>query len=332
MELFGVDIQALVSLLQNPFVRGIGGALGVVGVISIAVLILIWAERKFIARLQHRYGPNRAGKFGILQTLADGLKLFLKEDITPKNAEKITYTLAPILCFSLAMIPFVAIPIDRNIVVANLNAGILFIIAVASLSVIPVIMAGWAPNNKYNLIGGIRSAAMMISYEIPVGLAVIGVLVLSGSLSLIDIVEAQRRGWFIFPQFLGFMTFLIVSFMESARPPFDLPEAESEIVQGWTTEYSSVKFALLMFGEYTHAIFTSILIAILYLGGWLGIFFDSPLWLALKTLIIMLFLMWVRSSAVRVRIDQMINFGWKFLIPLALLNIVIAGVLRIVWV
>jgi NADH-quinone oxidoreductase subunit H len=327
--MFPLNLEFYLSLLENPLFRGLAGALGVITVISLAVLILIWAERKFVARLQHRYGPNRAGKYGILQTLADGLKLFLKEDILPEKAEKYAYTLAPILCFSLAMLPFVAVPVERNIVVANLNAGILFILAVASLSIIPVIMAGWSPNNKYNLIGGIRSAALMISYEIPAGLAVIGVLVLSGSLNMIDIVEAQRDGWFILPQFLGFIIFITVSFMESARPPFDLPEAESEIVQGWTTEYSSVKFALLMLGEYTHAVFTSVLIAILYFGGWMGPLFDSPFWLALKTLVIMLFLMWVRASVVRIRIDQMVSFGWKFLIPLSLLNILIAGAIKV---
>ncbi len=323
-------IKFILHLLENPIIRGIVGAVIVVSAISIALLLIIWGERKFLARMQQRYGPNRAGKFGILQTFADAVKLILKEDILPEKSEKYSYTLAPVLCFCLAMIPFVAVPIDKNAIVANLNAGILFVLAVASLSVIPVIMAGWAPNNKYNLLGGMRAAALMISYEIPAGLAVIGVLVLAGSLNLIEIVEAQRSGWFVVPQFLGFIIFLTVSFMESARPPFDLPEAESEIVQGWTTEYSSVKFAFLMLAEYTHAILTSVLIAILFLGGWIGPFFDSPFWIILKTLLILLFLMWVRASVVRIRIDQMINLGWKLLIPLSLVNLVIAGFIRIV--
>ncbi|AGK61774.1 NADH:ubiquinone oxidoreductase subunit 1 (chain H) [Archaeoglobus sulfaticallidus PM70-1] len=321
-------MNSALYLLENPLIRGLAGALIVVGMISVSVLILIWAERKIIARLQHRYGPNRAGKFGILQTIADGLKLFLKEDITPAGVDRITYSLAPVLCFALAMIPFIAIPVGRNYIVADLNAGILFILAVASLSVIPVMMAGWSANNKYNLLGGLRGAALMISYEIPAGLAIIGILVQSGSLRLADIVEAQRDGWFILPQFLGFAAFLISAFMESARPPFDLLEAESEIVQGWTTEYGGVKFALLMFGEYTHSVLSAMLIAILYLGGWLGPF-DSSLWLIIKALLVMIFLMWVRASVARIRIDQMLNFGWKVLIPIALLNIVIAGIVRL---
>lgn len=328
MELLNPELY--IKLLTNPFIRGLAGALIVAAIISLAVLLLIWAERKFVARLQHRYGPNRAGKFGILQTLADGVKLFLKEDIVPESVDRIVYTLAPILCFSIALLPFVAIPLEKNLIVANVNAGILFILAVASLGVIPVIMAGWGANNKYNLLGGMRAAALMISYEIPAGLAIIGVLIISGSLNLVDIVEGQKDGWYIFPQFLGFITFLTVAFMESSRPPFDLPEAESEIVQGWTTEYGSVKFALLMFGEYTHAVLASILISILYLGGWLGPFAPSGFWLVLKTLIVMLFLMWMRAAVARIRIDQMLNIGWKVLVPLALLNIGIAGVIRFV--
>lgn len=324
------EVEAIASLLANPWIRGAAGAVGYASVISGALLLLIWLERKFIARLQHRYGPNRVGKYGILQLVVDGIKLFTKEDIVPMNADKLIFTLAPIVGFTVALLPFLAVPIGEKVIVSDLNIGILYILAVSSLAVVPTLMAGWSPNNKYNLLGGMRAAAMMISYEVPMGLAIIGVVMLTGSLSMTDIVRAQADMWFIIPQFIGFIVFVVAAFVEAARLPFDLPEAESELVQGWTTEYSGMKFAMLLFAEYIHSIMASLLIAILFLGGWHGPVLPGPVWLLLKTFLVLLVLMWMRATVPRVRIDQLLNIGWKILIPLALLNIAVTGIYRLV--
>jgi NADH-quinone oxidoreductase subunit H len=318
------------ELLANPWIRGAVGAVGYASVISGSIIFLLWLERKFIARLQHRYGPNRVGKYGILQLVVDGIKLFLKEDIVPGQADRLIFTLAPVVGFAIALLPFLVIPITADVIVSDLNIGILYILAVSSLAVVPTLMAGWSPNNKYNLLGGMRAAAMMISYEVPMGLAIIGVVMLTGSLSMVDIVKAQEGMWFVAPQFLGFAVFVVAAFVEAARLPFDLPEAESELVQGWTTEYSGMKFAMLLFAEYIHSILASLLIAILFLGGWHGPVLPGPAWLLLKTFLVLLVLMWMRATVPRVRIDQLLNIGWKVMIPVALLNIAITGIYRLV--
>jgi NADH-quinone oxidoreductase subunit H len=323
-------VQELISLAQEllppPLLRGVVGGALLAFLISLALLFLIWLERKFIARLQHRYGPNRAGKFGILQLPADGIKMLTKEDIIPAAADRWVFTAAPILGFGIAFLAFVAIPFGEGLIVSDLNIGLLYILAVSSLAIVPVIMAGWAPNNKYNLLGGMRSAAQMISYEVPMALSVIGVIMLAGSLSTVEIVRAQRGMWFLLPQFLGFAVFLVAAFAESARLPFDLPEAESELVQGWNTEYSGMKFGLLLFAEYLHSILAALLAALLFLGGWNGPFLPGPHWLLLKALAVMLLFMWMRATVPRVRIDQLLNIGWKVLIPLGLINIALTGV------
>lgn len=316
-------------MMENPLVRGIVGAAVLAASISAALLFLIWLERKFIGRLQHRYGPNRAGKFGILQMVVDGIKLLTKEDIIPEKADRAVFTAAPILAFAIAFLPFAAIPFSESLVVSNINIGILYILAVSSLAVVPTIMAGWSPNNKYNLLGGMRAAAMMISYEVPAALAIIGVVMLTGSLNIIEIVRAQEKIWFFIPQILGFSVFIVAAFVETARLPFDLSEAESELVQGWTTEYSGMKFAMLLFAEYIHSILASLLIVILFLGGWHGPLLPPAVWLLLKTFVVMLLLMWMRATVPRVRIDQLLNIGWKILIPVALLNIALTGYARL---
>ncbi|MDI6655214.1 MAG: NADH-quinone oxidoreductase subunit NuoH [Candidatus Hydrothermarchaeota archaeon] len=316
-------------MMENPLVRGIAGAAVLAALISAALLFLIWLERKFIGRLQHRYGPNRAGKFGILQMVVDGIKLLTKEDIIPEKADRAVFTAAPILAFAIAFLPFAAIPFSESLVVSNINIGILYILAVSSLAVVPTIMAGWSPNNKYNLLGGMRAAAMMISYEVPAALAIIGVVMLAGSLNIIEIVRAQEKIWFFIPQILGFSVFIVAAFVETARLPFDLSEAESELVQGWTTEYSGMKFAMLLFAEYIHSILASLLIVILFLGGWHGPLLPPAAWLLLKTFAVMLLLMWMRATVPRVRIDQLLNIGWKILIPVALLNIALTGYARL---
>lgn len=320
-----MQMPMLLTLFADPWIRGILGALGFASIIAGSIMFLLWLERKFIGRLQHRYGPNRVGKYGILQLVVDGIKLFTKEDIIPREADKLVFTLAPIIGFAVALLPFLAIPFSEKLIVSDLNIGILYILAVSSLAVVPTIMAGWAPNNKYNLLGGMRAAAMMISYEVPMGLAIIGVVMLTGSMSMVEIVKAQEGLWFIFPQFLGFIVFVVAAFAEAARLPFDLPEAESELVQGWTTEYSGMKFAMLLFAEYIHSILASLLIAVLFLGGWHGPLLPAPIWLLVKTFLVMLVLMWMRATVPRVRIDQLLNIGWKVLIPLALLNIAVTG-------
>ncbi|MFH1773950.1 MAG: NADH-quinone oxidoreductase subunit NuoH [Methanobacteriota archaeon] len=315
----------MLELLQNPFIRGIVGAAVLAASISIALLFLIWLERKLIGRLQNRYGPNRVGKFGILQIVVDGIKLLTKEDIIPKKANRAVFTAAPILGFAIAFLPFAAIPFSESLVVSNINIGILYILAVSSLAVVPTVMAGWSANNKYSLLGGMRAAAMMISYEVPAALAVVGVVMLAGSLNMVEIVKAQEKIWFVIPQILGFSVFITAAFVEAARLPFDLSEAESELVQGWTTEYSGMKFAMLLFAEYIHSILASLLIVILFLGGWHGPILPPAAWLLLKTFAVMLLLMWMRATVPRVRIDQLLNIGWKVLIPIALLNIALTG-------
>ena len=323
-------LLSLLVYLSNPWVKGLVGGIGLALAIAGSIVLLLWVERKFIGRLQHRYGPNRVGKFGILQLVVDGIKLLTKEDIIPDAADKTVFKLAPIIGFAIAFLPFLAIPFSETMIVSDLNVGILFILAVTSMAVVPTLMAGWSPNNKYNLLGGMRAAALMISYEVPMGLAIIGVVMLTDSMSMVEIVKAQEKIWFIFPQALGFVVFVVAAFMEAARLPFDLPEAESEIVQGWTTEFSGMKFAMLLFAEYIHSILASLLIVILFLGGWHGPILPAPIWILIKTFIVMLILMWMRATVPRVRIDQLLNVGWKVLIPLAMINIAFTGTARVI--
>jgi len=318
-----IDLKYII--IHNPLIRGIIGAIFWVSFLGGALIILPWLERKVVARVQHRYGPNRVGPFGILQLLVDSVKLLTKEDIVPKGADKFVFNLAPLVAFMLALLAFVPIPFSPVLVASNLNVGILYILAVSSLSGGVFLLTGWAPNNKFNLIGGMRAAAMMVAYEIPMALAVIGVIMMAGSLNLVEIVEAQSRVWFVIPQILGFLIFMVAAFAECGRLPFDLAEAESELVQGWTTEYPAMKFAMLLFAEYGHTILAAFLVTILYLGGWHGPILPGPLWVFLKTFSVILFLMYMRGVLPRVRIDQFLSIGWKVLIPLALLNVFLTG-------
>ncbi len=319
-----IDIKSII--INNYWVRGLIGAIFWAVFLGVSIVILPWLERKVVARVQHRYGPNRVGPFGILQLVVDAIKLLTKEDIVPKYADKFVFNLAPIIAFMLALVVFVNIPLSPTLVASNLNVGILYILAVSSLSAVIYLLTGWAPNNKFNLLGGMRAAAMMVAYEIPMALAVIGVIMMAGSVNLVDIVEAQSRIWFIIPQILGFLIFMVAAFAECGRLPFDLAEAESELVQGWTTEYSAMKFAMLLFAEYGHTILAAFLVTLLYLGGWHGPILPGPIWVLLKTFLIIIFFMYMRGVLPRIRIDQFLNIGWKVLIPLALLNIFITGV------
>jgi len=322
-------------ILDNPLVlalvKGIVGVIILISFISLNVLFLTWYERKVIARIQVRYGPNRAGKFGLLQPLADTAKLLAKEDIVPEKADRAVFTFAPATAFAVALLPTMAIPFASGLIVSDLNIGILYIIAVSSLATIPVIMGGWGSNNKYTLLGGMRTIAQSISYEIPFVLSIIGVVALAGSLSMVQIINAQTNIWYVFLQPLGFVVFFIAMIAETSRIPFDLPESESELVAGFHTEYSGMKFAMFLFAEYIHMVVASALLVILFFGGWNIPFITLPVIAQAvvfigKMYVVMTVMIWIRGTLPRITIVQMTSIGWKVLIPLALLNIMITGI------
>ncbi|MEE8402932.1 MAG: NADH-quinone oxidoreductase subunit NuoH [Candidatus Hydrothermarchaeaceae archaeon] len=317
--------------LAVALIKGLAGVAILISFVSLNVLFLVWFERKVIARIQVRYGPNRAGKFGLLQPLADTIKLMVKEDIIPEKADRAVFTLAPAAAFGVALLPTVAIPFASGLIVSDLNVGILYIVAVSSLATIPVIMGGWGSNNKYALLGGMRAVAQSISYEIPLVLSIIGVVALTGSLSTVQIVDAQTNIWYVFLQPIGFMVFFVAGIAEMSRLPFDLPESESELVAGFHTEYSGMKFAMFLFAEYIHMVVASALMVVLFFGGWNIPFMTIPFIAQVvvfigKMYIIISILIWIRATLPRVTIVQMTAIGWKVLIPLALLNIAITGV------
>ena len=297
---------------------------------------LVWVERKFLARLQIRYGPNRAGTFGLLQPLADIVKLITKEDTVPNGADKAFFLIAPAIVATTAFLMFSVVPFGGDItlwgrkiplVVTDLNIGVLFVFAMSSLSVYGVALGGWASNSKYALLGGIRGAAQMISYELSLGLSLIPVVMMAHSFSVVDIVESQQRYPFIIFQPLAFLIFLISAMAESKRTPFDLPEAESELIAGYHTEYSGMRFGLFFLGEYVHMMVFGGLLAVLFLGGWHGPFLPPFVWLLIKMILAALFMIWVRGTLPRLRYDQLMVLGWKVLIPLSLVNILVTGAL-----
>ena len=301
---------------------------------------LTWLERKLLGDFQVRFGPLYVGPRGLLQPIADGLKLLFKEDITPSSAHKLIYTLAPLLTFVPAFIIFGVIPIgdkislfgrEISLVVSDLNVGLLYVLAVLSLAVYGIVFAGWSSNSKYPLIGGIRSTAQMISYEVSLGLSLIGLLMISGSLNLVEIVKSQDSffNWYIFRQPLAFIIFLICGIADNNRSPFDLPEAENELVAGYYTEYSSMKFALFFLGEYGNMINISALTTTLFLGGWQGPLLPPFIWFFIKVFFVLFLYIWIRATVPRFRYDQLMNFGWKVLLPLALFNIFITGIVMV---
>lgn len=286
---------------------------------------LIWLERRLLGWFQDRYGPNRVGPFGLLQPIADGVKLFLKEDWVPPFADRTVFVLAPAILAVTVLMAFAVVPFVPWAIIANVSIGLLFFLAMASLGVYSIVLAGWSSNSKYSLIGGLRAAAQMISYEIAMGLSLIGVVILAGSFRLADIVGAQRHLWFVIPQFAGFLIFLIAGFAESRRIPFDLPEADSELVAGYHAEYSSMKFALFYLGEYLDIVLISAIATVLFLGGWLGAGLPGLLWFWIKVGALVVLFIWARSVLPRFRFDQLMDFGWKVLLPLSLLNILVTG-------
>jgi len=324
--------------------------IGLVMVILLtAVAYTVLLERKVLGFIQLRYGPNRVGPWGLLQPVADLLKLLFKEEFTPPGANRALFIMAPILTSCTAFLPFAAIPFANTIlppeislfghkvnltvaalnqgVIADVNVGLLYIFAVSSLAVYGAVLGGWASNNKYSLLGGLRLSAQMISYELALGLSVIGVLMLAGSLSTVQIVAAQKSMWFIVYQPLGFLLFMTAAFAECGRTPFDLIECENELVAGYQTEYSSMKWALFMMGEYTHIIVASALATTLFLGGWQGPVLPPMVWFVLKTFALVFFFIWVRGTFPRFRFDQLMRLGWKVLLPLCLANILFTGAL-----
>jgi len=309
--------------------------LGVIlGVLLLTASYLVWFERKLLARMQIRLGPNRAGKFGLLQPIADGIKLLAKEDTVPDGADRILFLLAPAVVATTALLMFAVVPLgpelmlgDRKIplVVSDMNIGLLYIFALSSLGVYGVVLGGWASNSKYSLLGGIRGAAQMISYELSLGLSLVPMVMLARSFSLVDIVDAQRSYPFILVQPLSFAIFFISAVAESKRIPFDLPEAENELGAGFHMEYSGMRFGLFFLGEYVHMQVLGALIAVFFLGGWHGPVLPPLVWLFIKIILVAFVMIWIRGTLPRLRYDQLMSLGWKVLIPAALMNIVLTG-------
>ncbi len=303
--------------------------------VLLSVAYLTYAERKVIGAMQMRRGPNIVGPFGLLQPMADGLKLFLKETIIPSGANRVVFMIAPMLTFILALVAWAVIPFDQGMVLADINVGILYLFAISSLGVYGILMAGWASNSRYAFLGAIRSAAQMVSYEVSMGFIIITVLLCVGSLNLSDIVLAQKGMWFIIPLFPMAVIFFISTLAETNRHPFDMPEAEAELVAGYNVEYSAMGFALFFLGEYANMILMSAMTSILFLGGWLPPFdmvpftlIPGPLWLAIKIAFCLFIFLWVRATFPRYRYDQLMRLGWKVFLPLSLAGVVVvAGVL-----
>jgi NADH-quinone oxidoreductase subunit H len=286
---------------------------------------LIWLERRLLALWQDRYGPNRVGPFGLLQVLADMIKIFFKEDWIPPFADKAVFVIAPAVIMVTALLSFAVVPFAPDVAVADLDIGLLFVLAMSSMGVYSVVLAGWASNNKYSLLGGLRAAAQMLSYEVFMGLSLMGVVLLAGSFNLATIVEQQRRLWFIVPQFLGFIVFVIAGIAETRRLPFDLPEAENELNAGFHSEYSGMKFGMFFVGEYIGITLVSALMATLFFGGWLGPVLPPIVWFILKTFVFICFFILLRAALPRPRFDQLMAYGWKVMLPLALLNLIVTG-------
>ncbi len=287
---------------------------------------LIYVERKMLAVWQQRLGPNRTGPFGIFQVLADMIKIFFKEDWIPPFVDKKVFIIAPTIIMMSILMSFAIIPFAPGLVVADLDIGLLFFFGLSSLGAYTIILAGWASNNKYSLIGGVRGAAQMISYEVFMGLSLMGVVIQTGSFNMTEIVNAQKDLWFVVPQFIGFVIFLIAGIAETHRLPFDLPEAESELVAGYHSEYSGMKFGMFFVGEYLGITLVSSLITILFFGGWLGPSLLPPIaWFLIKMFVFILFFILLRASLPRPRYDQLMGYGWKLLLPLALLNLLVTG-------
>jgi NADH-quinone oxidoreductase subunit H len=310
---------------MNPILR----QLIIIVVVMAGVLTvsagLIWLERRLLALWQDRLGPNRVGPFGLMQVTADMIKIFFKEDWIPPFADRPVFVIAPAFLVVTVLMSFAVIPFAPGIVVSDLNVGLLFFLAMTSLGVYGIALGGWSSNNKYALLGAIRATAQMLSYEVFMGLALMGVVILAGSFDLTKIVTAQKNLWFCIPQFPGLVIFIIAGFAETHRLPFDLPEAESELVAGFHSEYSGIKFGLFFVGEYLGITLISAMIVIFFFGGWLGPVLPPILWFAIKTFVFICGFVLLRASLPRPRYDQLMSVAWKILLPLALLNLMVTG-------
>lgn len=296
----------------------------VITFVTLNALFLVWLERKVSAVIQNRMGPTEVGPFGLLQTIADAVKLLGKEIITPSSVDRWTFYLAPVIAFLPAPLLIAAIPIAEGVAVSDLNVGALYLLAVSNIAFIGILMAGWASNNKYSLLGAVRAVAQNVSYEIPMLLAVLTVVLMAGSLKLSDIVEAQSPIPYIVYQPIAFIIYFICSIAESNRTPFDLPEAESELVAGYHTEFTGMRFALFFLAEYTQVFVLAAIVTLFFLGGWNGPLLPGWLWFILKTYLIIFVVMWLRWTYPRLRSDQLMNFNWRVLLPLAIINLLVS--------
>jgi NADH-quinone oxidoreductase subunit H len=312
----------------------------VVSLLMLAAAYMTFLERVVMARLQLRVGPNRVGPLGLLQPIADGIKLLCKESFQPANVDRLVYWLAPGISLFTALFAFVLIPIGGTVYlwghpvalrIADVNAGIVFLLAFSSLAVYGVVLAGWGSNNRYSLLGGLRSTAQMISYEIPMGISLLTVILSSGTLNLTEVVEAQKEHWFIWTHPISFIIYLITAFAETNRAPFDLPEAEHELTGGYHTEYGGMKFAIFFLAEYVNMLAVSAIAVTFFLGGWLGPGDIPVIWFLVKVAFFIFLFMWVRATMPRFRYDQLMRFGWKVLVPIATINLIVTAYFILVW-
>lgn len=297
----------------------------VLGVLMTIASLNIWIERRLLALWQDRYGPNRVGPFGLVQVIADMIKIFTKEDWIPPFADRKVFVIAPMIIMFSVLMSFAVVPFAPGFAVADINIGVLFFLAMSSLGVYSVALAGWSSNNKYSLLGGLRASAQMVSYEVFMGMSLMGVVMLAGSFRLGDIIEAQRHLWFCIPQFLGMIVFTIAGIAETHRVPFDLPEAESELVAGFHSEYSGMKFGMFFVGEYVGITLISAMITAFFLGGYMGPFLPPFVWFFLKTFFMIAFFILLRAALPRLRYDQLMEFGWKVMLPLAIVNLMVTA-------
>jgi NADH-quinone oxidoreductase subunit H len=310
-------------------VPGIVGIVIVLGFLVVMVLVFIWYERRLLGRFQVRLGPNRLGPEGIFQPIATAVKILLKEDIIPAKGDKVIHWLAPVIVFVPVLMIFAVVPFGQRAILADLNVGIVYVVAISSISAVGIYMAGWASNNKYGLIAALRVVAQVVSYELPVVLAILGVVLMAGSLSMTQIVASQNIPFLIL-QPLGFVIFFLGTVAEMNRSPFDLLEADSEIVAGYHIEYSGMKFAMFFLGEYGHALAYSCIIATLFLGGWQGPLLPPILWFLIKVMAVFSVIVWMRATLPRLRVDQLMAFAWKGLLPMAVINLFIIAA-EVLW-
>jgi NADH-quinone oxidoreductase subunit H len=307
----------------------VGSILSIGSILAVVIVVaamLIWVERRLLSLWQDRLGPNRVGWFGLMQVVADMIKIFYKEDWIPPFSDRFVFVLAPAIIMTVILLSFAVIPFAPGVGVVDSNIGILFVLAMASLGAYSVMLAGLSSDNKYALLGSLRAAAQMISYEVFMGISILGVVALAGSFDLREIVLSQSDGWYVIPQFIGFVIFLIAGIAESHRLPFDIPEADQEIVAGYHTEYSGMKFGMFFVGEYLGLVLVSSLITVLFFGGWLGPGFLPPIvWFAAKAFIFICFFILLRAAIPRPRYDQLMSYGWLFLLPLSLINLLVTA-------